>query len=62
MLTKSQQTVKNAIDSVMGKSRVHWYKPIQIAEILYHHSTGKGWNLKELESYKNVSKCWRDEV
>ena len=62
MLTKTQQTVKNAIDTVMGKSRVHWYKPIQIAEILYHHRIEKGWNLNDLESYRNISKRWRDEI
>jgi type II restriction enzyme len=53
---------KQALDSVIRKSRVHLYKPIQIAEILYRHRTEKGWNLKDLESYRNVSKRWRDEV
>ena len=28
---------KAALDKVIQKSRVHMYKPIQIAEILYHH-------------------------
>src|SRR3990167_5606189 len=37
---------KKALDLVIRKSRVHLYKPIQIAEILYH----------------NISKRWRDEV
>ena len=47
---------------VIRKSRVHLYKPIQIAEILYHHRTERGWDLSDLESYRNVSKRWRDEV
>lgn len=47
---------------VIRKSRVHLYKPIQIAEILYHHRTERGWDLSDLQSYRNVSKRWRDEV
>lgn len=50
------------MDLVIRKSRVHLYKPIQIAETLYHHRTEKGWNLNDLESYRNVSKRWRDDV
>ncbi len=53
---------KKALDTVIRKSRVHLYKPIQIAEILYHHRTEKGWDLNDLESYRNISKRWRDEV
>ena len=53
---------KKALDLVIRKSRVHLYKPIQIAEILYHHRTERGWDLSDLESYRNVSKRWRDEV
>ena len=54
---------KRALDTIIRKSRVHLYKPIQIAEILYHHRTDKRrWDLADLESYRNVSKRWRDEV
>src|SRR3989304_5038796 len=53
---------KKALDLVIRKSRVHLYKPIQIAEILYHHRTERGWDLSDLESCRNVSKRWRDEV
>lgn len=52
---------KEALDKLIKKSRVHFYKPIQIAEILYHHRIGN-LNLEDLESYRNVSKKWRDEV
>jgi len=51
-----------AIQSLIKKSRVHLYKPIQIAEILFRHRTEKGWNLSDLESYRNLSKKWRDQV
>lgn len=54
---------KEAIDTIIRKSRVHLYKPIQIAELLYHHRIDKKrWDLLDLESYRNVSKRWRDEV
>src|SRR3989339_168677 len=53
---------KQALDTVIRKSRVHLYKPIQIAEILYHHRIDKDWDLSDLESYRNISKKWRDEV
>ncbi|MDP3999269.1 MAG: HaeII family restriction endonuclease [bacterium] len=61
MPTKSNLS-KIALDLVIRKSRVHLYKPIQIAEILYHHRTERGWDLSDLESYRNISKRWRDEV
>ena len=53
---------KQALETVIRKSRVHLYKPIQIAEILFHHRTEKGLNLNDLESFRNISKRWRDEV
>lgn len=53
---------KKALDLVIRKSRVHLYKPIQIAEILYHNRIERGLNLKDLQSYRNISKRWRDEV
>jgi hypothetical protein len=53
---------KNSLDLIIRKSRVHLYKPIQIAEILYKHRTEKGWNLSDIESYRNISKKWRDAV
>lgn len=53
---------KIALDKIIRKSRVHLYKPIQIAEILYHHRTETSLNLLDLESYRNASKRWRDEI
>lgn len=53
---------KEALDILIRKSRVHLYKPIQIAEILFHHRIEEEWNLEDLESYRNISKRWRDEV
>lgn len=53
---------KIALDTIIKKSRVHLYKPIQIAEILFHDRTNKRLNLNDLEVYRNISKRWRDEV
>ncbi len=55
---------KDALDSVINKSRVHLYKPIQIAEILFSERTNSDLNinLKELETYRTRSKKWRDIV
>ncbi|SMG15576.1 HaeII family restriction endonuclease [Dethiosulfovibrio salsuginis] len=54
---------RESLDKVIDKSRVHLYKPIQIAEILYQHRITKGnINLNNLEEYRNDSKRWRDDV
>jgi len=54
---------KTALDTVIGKSRVHLYKPIQIAEILYHHRTKPGTiDLLRLDDYRNQSKKWRNDI
>ena len=57
-------SAKNTLDMVIKKSRIHLYKPIQIAEILYHHRTDpqKNINLSDLETYRNQSKKWRDII
>src|SRR3989344_234427 len=62
MPTNKTNLPKQALDTVIRKSRVHLYKPIQIAEILYHHRIEKDWDLSDLESYRNISKKWRGEV
>lgn len=53
---------KAQLDKVINKGRVHFYKPFQIAEILRRHRTGELKDLSDLESYKNVSRRWRDDV
>jgi type II restriction enzyme len=51
-----------ALKNVISKSRAHLYKPIQIAEILYHHRKRDIRDLTDLESYRSKSKAWRDNV
>lgn len=56
------QEAKRALDKVINKSRVHFYKPIQVAEILYRDRIEKEIDLHNLETYRNSSKKWRDEI
>ena len=50
------------LNKVIKKSRIHFYKPIQIAEVLYRVRTGKGnIDLKALDTYRTASRKWRDE-
>lgn len=58
----SLEKAKKALDSILKKSRVHLYKPIQIAEILYRDRVFHDIDLLNLESYRNKSKKWRDEI
>ena len=42
---------------------MHFYKPIQIAEILYHSRTNPNTiDLANIEDYRNKSKKWRNDV
>ena len=59
----SQAKVK--LDTLISKQRVHLYKPIQVAEILYHTRQGEltvAQVRDDLEAYRNPSKRWRDSV
>lgn len=58
----TDKIAKDAIDSLIKKARVHLYKPIQIAEILYRDRVHGDIDLAILETYRNTSKRWRDDV
>ena len=53
---------KKALDRLIKKSRVHLYKPIQIAEILYRDRKYKDINILNVEDYRTKSKQWRDDI
>ncbi len=53
---------KEALDKLISISRVHLYKPIQIAEILYHHRIYNDIDLSNVEDYRKLSKKWRDDI
>ena len=56
------KTAKDHLDTVIRKARVHFYKPIQIAEILHRDRVEKDINLGDLETYRTPSRKWRDEI
>ena len=57
-----REIAKSALDKIIKKSRVHLYKPIQIAEILYRHRLFGDIDLLNVEGYRNKSKKWRDDI
>src|SRR3990167_6204829 len=59
----TREQAKDALDKVIGKARVHFYKPIQIAEILHNHRIKTvSFDPADLTTYRNMSRKWRDEV
>lgn len=58
----TNQEAKDALNKIIDKARVHFYKPIQIAEILYRDRINKDVDLNDLESYRTKSRNWRDIV
>ena len=56
------KTAKDHLDTVIRKARVHFYKPIQIAEILHRDRTEKDIDLGDLETYRTPSRKWRDAI
>ena len=61
-MTEDLKYAKMALDTVIRKSRVHLYKPIQIAEILYRDRVFKDIDTSKLETYRTKSKAWRDNI
>jgi len=59
-------TGKEHLDRVIDASRIYMYKPIHVAEVLYHFREGidlpEGADVEHLESYRNRSKTWRNSV
>ncbi|MGK7949754.1 MAG: HaeII family restriction endonuclease [Xenococcaceae cyanobacterium] len=53
---------KTRLDSIIKKTRTRYYKPIQIAEVLYRSRVQKDIDITQLETYRTKSKKWRDEV
>ena len=55
-------TAKNHLDTLIRKTRIHFYKPIQVAEILHRDRIERDIDLDDLESYRTHSRRWRDEI
>ena len=65
MLQNTITQAKHALDNLIAKQRVHMYKPIQVAEILYRARCNEltlDQIRNTLESYRNPSKHWRDSI
>lgn len=56
------EEAKARLDYIIKISRVHLYKPIQIAEVLYRTRTKGDVDPSKLDTYQNASLRWRDEV
>ena len=56
------KTAKQHLDTVIKKARVHFYKPIQIAEILHRDRVISDIDLRDLETYRTLSRKWRNEI
>ena len=48
----NNRDAKGALDKLISKSRVHLYKPIQIAEILYRDRIHQDIQLEKLSTYR----------
>lgn len=60
-MKKQESEAKKKLDTVIRRSRVHFYKPIQIAEVLFRNRV-ENLDLSLEENYMNPSKQWRDAV
>ena len=58
----NREQAKAMLYDVIKKSRVHLYKPIQIAKILYRDRVTGDIALSKLEDYRTKSKGWRDQI
>ena len=56
------QDAKTRLDLLINKARVDMYKPIQIAEVLRQARLNPAINVNELDSFRNPSIRWRDEI
>lgn len=56
------QEAKSRLDSIIKKSKSDLYKPIQIAEVLYHSRIDSQIDPSRLEDFQNPSLHWRDEI
>ena len=56
------EEAEQALIRLIDKSRLHFYKPVQIAEILYHDRVHHDVDLPSLETYRTQSKKGRDDM
>lgn len=60
-MTDKENEAKGYLDKIINKGRIHLYKPIQIAEVLYKDRL-EGIDFDNTKSFDNPSKQWRDAI
>ena len=53
---------KERLDKIINKTRTRYYKPIQIAEVLYRSRIYRDVDVSKIETYRTQFKRWRDEI
>ena len=53
---------KDEIDTMIDNARFRCFRPIRVAEILYHSRTEGGFDLSDPQTYRVGSGRWRDEI
>lgn len=56
------EDAKQRLDYIMGRSRSLWYKPIQIAEVLYRSRVIGDIDVRNKDMYSIASKRWRNAI
>lgn len=62
MAANSSDNGKQRLDRLIRKGRVHLYKPMMIAEVLYRDRIHRDIELSNVETYRRESSRWRDAV
>ena len=62
LISKNEKEAFDSLKNLIKIGRIHLYKPIQIAEILYRDREYNDINLSDLDTYRTKSKKWRDEI
>lgn len=60
-MTDKEKEAKDRLDQIIQLGRIHLYKPIQIAEVLYKDRL-EGLDFDDISTYVNPSKQWRDAI
>ncbi len=56
------EEAKKTLDKIINKARIDLYKPVQIAEVLYRSRTLGDLDIAAIETYRNPSLRWRNDV
>jgi len=60
--TPTIEEAKSRLDYIIAIARTDMYKPIHIAEVLYHSRIEVTFDISDLNTYRNPSIVWRNKV